>query len=71
MIGCVVALFVILYTSNKNAMTAQIFPDERNNGIEVFSKGSPTKFTKLTFYKLKSIWLRTVIVLLLLASAYP
>lgn len=37
-------------------MTAQIFPDEKNNGIEVFSKGIPTIFTKLTVYTLKSVW---------------
>ena len=37
-------------------MTAQIFTDEKNNGIEVFSKGSPTTFTKLTVFTLKPVW---------------
>jgi fructan beta-fructosidase len=38
------------------AMTTQIFTDEKNNGVEVFSNGSPTKFTKLTVNILKSVW---------------
>ena len=37
-------------------MTAQLFTDEKNNGIEVFSKGGTTKFTELTVYTLKSAW---------------
>jgi fructan beta-fructosidase len=37
-------------------MTAQIFPDEKNNGIELFSQGGTTTFTKLTGYTIKSIW---------------
>ncbi|MBC7827780.1 MAG: glycoside hydrolase family 32 protein [Chitinophagaceae bacterium] len=37
-------------------ITAQIFPDEKNNGIEVFSKGGTTKFTQLTVSTLKSVW---------------
>jgi fructan beta-fructosidase len=37
-------------------MTAQIFTDEKNNGIEVFSNNGITKFTQLTVHTLKSIW---------------
>jgi len=37
-------------------MTAQIFPDEKNNGVEVFSKGGTTTFTKLTWHAVKSVW---------------
>jgi fructan beta-fructosidase len=38
------------------AMTAQVFTDEKNNGLEVFSKGTTTKFTRLTVYRLRPIW---------------
>lgn len=38
------------------SMTAQIFTDEKNKGIEVFSKGSPTTFSRLSLYELKSVW---------------
>lgn len=37
-------------------MTAQVFTDENNNGIEVFSIGGVTKFTQLTATTLKSTW---------------
>ncbi len=37
-------------------MTAQIFPDENDNGVELFSKGRPTKFEYLKLWKMKSAW---------------
>lgn len=46
----------VFANSGEVNMTAQIFPDEKNNGVEVFSKGSPAIFTKLTVYTLKSVW---------------
>ena len=37
-------------------MTAQIFPGAKDNGIELFSTGGPTKFQSLSIWKMKSSW---------------
>jgi fructan beta-fructosidase len=37
-------------------MTAQIFPDENDNGIELFSEGGTTKFESVRLWKMRSAW---------------
>jgi fructan beta-fructosidase len=37
-------------------MTTQIFPDEHDNGIELFSEGGTTKFETVRIWKMKSAW---------------
>jgi len=37
-------------------MTAQIFPDENDNGVELFSEGGTTKFESVRSWKIKSAW---------------
>ena len=37
-------------------MTTQIFPDETDNGVELFSKGGTTKFESVRSWKMKSAW---------------
>lgn len=37
-------------------MTAQLFPDETDDGIELFSDGATTKFQSIKFWKIKSVW---------------
>lgn len=37
-------------------MTAQIFPDKTDNGIDLFSEGATTKFESIKFWPMKSAW---------------
>ncbi len=37
-------------------MTAQIFPDKSDNGIELFSNGGETIFDKINIWQMKSAW---------------
>ena len=37
-------------------MTTQIFPDEVDNGVELFSEAGTTKFESAKFWKMKSAW---------------
>jgi fructan beta-fructosidase len=37
-------------------MTAQVFPDEKDNGLELFSDGNATQFESVKFWKIKSVW---------------
>jgi len=37
-------------------MTAQLFPDEKDNGIELFSNNGATKFESVKLWRLKSAW---------------
>jgi fructan beta-fructosidase len=37
-------------------MTAQLFPDEKDNGVELFSEGGPTKFESVKLWNMKSAW---------------
>jgi fructan beta-fructosidase len=37
-------------------MTAQLFPDEKDNGIELFSNGGVTKFESVKLWNMKSAW---------------
>jgi len=37
-------------------MTAQIFPDESDNGVELFSEGASTKFESVRIWKMRPAW---------------
>jgi len=37
-------------------MTTQIFPDENDNGVELFSEGGTTKFDSVRSWKIRSAW---------------
>jgi len=37
-------------------LTTQIFPDENDDGVELFSEGGTTKFEAVRLWKLKSAW---------------
>jgi fructan beta-fructosidase len=37
-------------------MTTQIFPDENDNGVELFSEGETTKFESIRLWKIRSAW---------------
>jgi sucrose-6-phosphate hydrolase SacC (GH32 family) len=37
-------------------MTAQIFPDQKENSIELFSDVTPTKFESVKVWKMRSAW---------------
>ena len=37
-------------------MTAQLFPEESENGIELFSEGGNAIFNRVKFRELKSAW---------------
>lgn len=37
-------------------MTTQIFPDENDNGVELFSEGGATKFETVKSWKVRSAW---------------
>jgi fructan beta-fructosidase len=46
-----------VFANNGDAvMTAQLFPDEKDNGIELFSEGNATSFESVKFWKIKSAW---------------
>ena len=46
----------VFANNGKAVLTAQIFPDESDNGIELFSTGGKSKLVKSTIWKMKSIW---------------
>jgi len=37
-------------------MTAQLFPDKKDNGIELFSEGGATRFESIKLWKMRSAW---------------
>ena len=37
-------------------MTSQLFPDEKNNGVELFSNRIPVRFEKISYWPLRSSW---------------
>lgn len=37
-------------------MTAQLFPDEKDNGVELFSDGGTTKFVSLNLWNMRPVW---------------
>ena len=48
---------VEVFANNGEAvLTAQIFPDETGNGIELFSSGGKSSLIKATIWKIRSIW---------------
>jgi sucrose-6-phosphate hydrolase SacC (GH32 family) len=37
-------------------MTAQLFPEENDNNIELFSDGGTTKFESVKLWEIRSAW---------------
>jgi fructan beta-fructosidase len=50
------SLVEVFANDGESVLTAQLFPNEKDNGIELFSKGGPTKLVSLSLWKMKSIW---------------
>jgi fructan beta-fructosidase len=46
----------VFANDGETLMTAQIFPDENDNGIELFSDGGATTFESVKLWKIKSVW---------------
>ncbi len=46
----------IFVNGGEAAFTAQIFPDEKDMGIELFSEGGKSKFSNLSLWQMKSVW---------------
>ena len=49
----VVEIFV---NDGEAVFTAQIFPDEPDNGIELFNTGGKSKFSNINFWEMKTAW---------------
>jgi sucrose-6-phosphate hydrolase SacC (GH32 family) len=48
---------VEVYANDGSAVfTVQLFPDENNNGIELYNNGGPAIFEHIDFWKINSIW---------------
>ena len=46
-----------IYANNDaSVFTVQLFPDEKNTGIELYSNGGTATFQSLSFWKMNSIW---------------
>ena len=48
----------VFANDGETVMTAQIFPDESDNGVELFSEGGTTKFESVKLWKIRSAWER-------------
>ena len=46
----------VFANDGESVMTAQIFPPEKNNGIELFSNGNNVVFESVSFWSMKPIW---------------
>ena len=46
----------IFVNDGEAVFTAQIFPDEKNDAIQLFSNGTKSKFSKLKIWEMKSVW---------------
>jgi fructan beta-fructosidase len=46
----------VFANDGETVMTTQIFPDESDNGVELFSEGGTTKFESIKLWKMKSAW---------------
>ncbi len=46
----------IFVNNGEAAFTAQIFPDENDNGIELFNTGGKSKFSNMNFWEMKTAW---------------
>lgn len=50
------SILEVFANDGEAAMTAQIFPPEKNSSIELFSNVSSTMFESVNFWSMKSIW---------------
>jgi len=46
----------VFATDGVAVMTAQLFPDKKDNGIELFSEGGATRFESIKLWKMRSAW---------------
>jgi fructan beta-fructosidase len=46
----------IFVNGGEAAFTAQVFPNEGSNGIELFNMGTKSKFNNLQIWEMKSVW---------------
>lgn len=50
------SILEVFANDGEAAMTAQIFPPDKNNGIELFSNESNVSFESVNFWSMKPIW---------------
>lgn len=50
------SIIEVFANNGEAALTAQLFPDEKDNGIELFSNNGTTKLVSLNLWSMKSIW---------------
>jgi len=46
----------VFVNGGEAVFTAQLFPGENDNGLELFSTGSKSKFTNLSLWQMKTVW---------------
>jgi len=46
----------IFVNGGEAVFTAQLFPEENDNGIALFSSGGKTRFTQMKFWEIKTAW---------------
>jgi fructan beta-fructosidase len=50
------SIIEVFTNDGMTVMTTQIFPDENDNGVELFSEGGTTKFETVRVWKIRSAW---------------
>jgi fructan beta-fructosidase len=50
------SIIEVFANDGEAVMTAQLFPDDKNNGVELFSNSKPAVFESINYWPLKSIW---------------
>jgi fructan beta-fructosidase len=50
------SIIEVFANGGEAVMTTQIFPDENDNGVELFSEGGTTKFESIKVWRMKSAW---------------
>jgi fructan beta-fructosidase len=50
------SIIEVFANDGMTVLTTQIFPDENDNAVELFSEGATTKFETVRLWKLRSAW---------------
>jgi fructan beta-fructosidase len=50
------SIIEVFANEGMTVMTTQIFPEENDNGVELFSEGGTTKFETVRVWKIRSAW---------------
>ena len=50
------SIIEVFVNGGERVMTAQVFPDQNNLPIELFSEGTAARFNRLLAWKIKSVW---------------